>query len=204
MKKTVLVSVMAIVGSQFLPFYAQAEETLDVSANVSIVSKYMWRGWNLNDRTSAQGGIDFAYKGFNAGTWGATDAALGTEIDVYLGYGFELSDQVSFDVGVVQYNYEGPDLVEWHVTGDFNLFSASVHFGEDDYRYYELNAGYAINDLVSIDFHIGSEDMQSSSQLTDFQVTLNYAFNDNYTVFLAATDKEDGDSEVYFGVNASF
>ena len=187
------------------PVYADDAFDLEVSANIGMVTEYIWRGWNLNDDLSAQGGFDLSYGGFYAGTWGGTDKALGTEIDIYLGYGGTIGDKFTYDVGIVQYRYPGADtkVKETHVTFGYDFLSLTYHDGEDDYNYVELNASFDINEKMSVDLHYGREDA-GNWNYNDYQVTFNYQIDDSYRVFIAAADKEDHDSHVYAGLVAEF
>jgi uncharacterized protein (TIGR02001 family) len=83
----------------------------DASANVGVVSNYMWRGMSQTRNGAAlQGGVDLAHSsGFYTGAWFsnvdfklADDAE--TEQDVYVGYGFTLSD-FAFDLKYTDYHY---------------------------------------------------------------------------------------------------
>jgi uncharacterized protein (TIGR02001 family) len=61
---------------------------LDISADM--MSRYVWRGLNLGGSSpSIQPGIEYSYKNFIAGTWGAysfSNAITSQETDLYLTY----------------------------------------------------------------------------------------------------------------------
>lgn len=187
------------------PVFADEAPELEISANLSMVSKYVWRGWNLNDDPSAQGGFDASYNGFNIGTWGGTDQASGTEVDIYVGYGRQITDYLSIDVGYVQYRFPetGNHVEEWHVTADFDILSTSYHKGEDGYYYLEVNSSFELTEQVTLDFHYGFED-NDQNDWHDYQLTLNYQINETYSVFAAASEKERNDSNLFFGLKGEF
>lgn len=203
--KKLLLSVIGACSLVMSPAYAFEDDAFEVSANVSAVSKYMWRGWNLNDELSVQGGFDLGYKGFYTGLWGGTDEAQGTEYDVYLGWAGEINEHVSVDAGFIQYRYPSTDVEveEWHLTVDVNYFSVTYHIGEDDYDYLEINKTFEINDDWSLDLHAGFED-NGSKEWTDYQIMLSYQINDEFSVFIAGSDKERNDSEIWVGLNGNF
>ncbi|MFN2098674.1 TorF family putative porin [Altererythrobacter sp. MF3-039] len=95
---------------------ALADETdppsdIEVSGNVALVSDYRFRGVSLSAGDPAiQGGIDIAHtSGFYVGTWGSSieggDAFGEMELDVYAGWGGDLAEGVSVDVGLLYYMY---------------------------------------------------------------------------------------------------
>jgi uncharacterized protein (TIGR02001 family) len=203
--KKILQGVVVSCGLMAAPAFADDAIEYEVSANIGMVSKYVWRGWNLNDSPSAQGGFDLSANGFTVGTWGGTDENLGTEIDYFVGYGTEINEYVAIDVGWIQYKFEHlvEDVEEFHVTLDFNFFSTTYHRGEDGYNYVEFNSTFELNEKFSIDFHYGFED-NDVNEWNDYQLKLNYTINDNYSLFIAGSEKEKHDSHIYAGLMAVF
>lgn len=187
-----------------MPAVAQDSE-IEYSANVGLVSKYLWRGWVINSDLSASGGFDVNYKGFYAGIWGGSDENLGTEYDLYLGYAGEFGDNWNYDVGFIQYRYpnNNVEVNEAHMTLGYRFLSATYHRGEDDYDYIELNANFELTDKLGLELHVGHED-NTWRTWKDYKVSLNYQLNDNYSVYLGATDKEDNDSNFFVGLQAFF
>jgi uncharacterized protein (TIGR02001 family) len=108
------------------------------SANLGFASEYYFRG--IPQKTSsASGGIDYDAGGFYAGTW-AADVGDGLEVDVYGGYGFDISEDFSLSIGGTGYFY----------TGDF------------DTEYLEVNLGAAYG-IVSLDVAVGQHELDSST-----------------------------------------
>lgn len=89
----------------------EAESDVSVSANVSLVTDYRFRGVSLSAGDPAiQGGVDLALPaGFYVGTWASSIAGGGAygdmELDVYAGWSSEVAEGVTLDVGMLYYLY---------------------------------------------------------------------------------------------------
>ena len=91
----------------------------EISANAAIVSDYRFRGISQsNENPAVQAGFDYAFEnGFYLGTWGSTvdfdsisDFNGSLELDFYGGWGREVGENSSIDVGYIYYAYPGqPD-----------------------------------------------------------------------------------------------
>lgn len=92
------------------------EPDFSVTYNIGAVSDYRVRGISQTDfRPAVQGGIDFAHKsGFYLGTFasnvnwvkdfnGATKGNI--EVDLYGGFKDAITSDISFDTGVIRYQY---------------------------------------------------------------------------------------------------
>ena len=87
----------------------------DFKATVSFGSEYVFRG-QQRAKHSAQGGVEISTSGFYAGAWAILPTedrfdAFQTEIDIYGGYGMDLTESVYVDVGVTGYIYNSPQLL---------------------------------------------------------------------------------------------
>ncbi|KPP81834.1 MAG: TIGR02001 family outer membrane protein [Oceanicaulis sp. HLUCCA04] len=157
-RATTLATLLAVSAST-LAFTSsvQAQEGVEIEANVALVSDYRFRGISLSDRGIAvQGGFDLAFdNGFYAGTWASSIEPVGNseiELDLYAGYGFEAGG-FAIDVGALVYTYPGAtDVHYWEFYGSAG-FTAGVlestlgaayapdqdNIGNDDnlYVYYE-------------------------------------------------------------------
>jgi len=84
----------------------------DIEANVALATDYVFRGVSQTDEEPAiSGGFDYSFdNGFYLGTW-ASNVDFGgsesTEIDLYGGYAFDVSEGVNLDLGYIYYNYAG-------------------------------------------------------------------------------------------------
>jgi uncharacterized protein (TIGR02001 family) len=100
---------------------AQAAPESSLSFNVGGVTDYRYRGISQSrNKPAVQGGLDYADKsGFYVGAWASTikwikDSDVSspdgsTELDIYGGYKGS-AGSISYDVGVLRYQYVGNDL----------------------------------------------------------------------------------------------
>lgn len=102
---------------------AQAEEAapaspLHLSANVGVVSQYVFRGTTqTNEKPALQGGFDFTHdNGLYAGLWMSNvswisdtnpAASASLEADLYAGWKPAVTDWLNVDLGVLRYAYPG-------------------------------------------------------------------------------------------------
>jgi len=113
------VAVAAAVSASFAPTMAQAQ----VSYNIGVVSLYKASGNDQDDkqgseataknfRPALQGGVDFSFgNGLYIGNWNST-GSFGNgsmEIDLYGGYGGEITKGLSYDLNLTTYIYPGSD-----------------------------------------------------------------------------------------------
>lgn len=169
----------------------------EISANVGIVSDYVFRGYSQTDEGPAvQGGFDYTFdNGLYIGTWASNvnfndgDEAT-VEIDAYGGFANSI-DIFSYDVGYVYYFYPGASTA---LDYDFGELYANVGL---DLTYFEINGGVyyspeffgAAGDAVytyagasvpvpdgwlpipvSFDAKIGHQDIENGSDYNDWSV----------------------------------
>lgn len=101
--------VAAIAICLSIPATSRAE--LETSGNITYVSKYIWRGWDLapNEEPALQGGISVAHPvGLALDIWGSYafdgDPAL-DEFDYTLGYSFAMNDFIDASLGMTYYTF---------------------------------------------------------------------------------------------------
>ena len=111
-----------------------------ISANVSIVSQYRWRGLDQSgEEPAVQGGFDLAHEsGLYLGTWMSNvdfnDNDSVSEMDFYGGYGFEAAG-VGVDLNITQFAYPGSlsasdyDFTEYGIGLSKDLGVAAVSAG---------------------------------------------------------------------------
>lgn len=160
-----------------------APAAAEVTGNIGVVSQYIFRGYAEDDRTSLQGGLDYAHdSGFYLGTWWSTlnytegGATNNNEVDVYAGYGGSAGD-FGYDVGLLYFYYTGDgegsrtvdgetvatedgdsNTPEAYVAGSIGPFGLSANYSLADSLWANqgdiyLNASYA-TDLPN-DFGLG-------------------------------------------------
>ena len=172
MKKNVLAALL--VSS---PLVATAVE---VSGNVTLASDYRFRGISQTDtQLAVQGGFDVAFEnGIYVGTWGSNvDFANSLELDYYVGYAGDITEDVSFDVGYIYYDYPGTDKTA-------RVFNSSA---EDDYE--EIYASISAHDFTlgvaySDDYYLETGEFYyvygdySFALPYDMSLGLHYGYND--------------------------
>ncbi len=88
---------------------------VEFKTSVSFNSEYVFRG-GQNAKHNVQGSIEISSGGFYVGAWAVLPTeddfdAYQTEINVYGGFGFDLTDSVYADIGVTGYIYNSPQLL---------------------------------------------------------------------------------------------
>lgn len=148
MKLTKKLMPLAIMSTMSVPaMMAAAPAQAEITGNLSVVSKYVFRGGFVledftvheNNNTAMQGGLDYAHEsGFYAGYWGSNldygDDAIGFENDFYIGFGGD-AGAVSYDIGLVQYLYLSIDDADvFEIYGSVGLGPVSLglsYLGDD-------------------------------------------------------------------------
>ena len=199
----------------------------EISGNVSMLSDYAFRGVSQTDEQMAlQGGLDYAHEsGFYVGTWASNvdssffndpqDPQL--EVDVYAGYGGELANGISYDLGILHYDYPGAksaDTDELYISGSMAGFTVSLNYsdelaflGSTESAWY-LAAGYEMTlaQDIGLAVHVGLSDGDA------FDGGAGAAFNDSYVDWSIGVSKtvagvdlgltyvdSDADDANYFG-----
>lgn len=92
---------------------------IEVSADTAIYSKYIWRGFKLDDDPVTQTGAYISGYGFEAGVWSSfdinpNDALASDEVDYFLGYTYDLNEvlkvPLSISGGYTYYDFPATDL----------------------------------------------------------------------------------------------
>jgi uncharacterized protein (TIGR02001 family) len=187
----------------------------EVSANVGATSNYLWRGaTQAGEGAAVSGGIDYANEsGFYVGGWTSNEswtAAPGYELDVYAGYGGEVSG-ISYDLGAITYLYpvgDGEDdFSEFYVNLGFGALSASVAYTfskESDLDtgdiYASLGGSFDVKEGLSAGVLAGSytfaDDALEDFDYTHFQASLTKSLAD-YGDVTFALDKTSMDEDFW-------
>ncbi|WP_286233864.1 TorF family putative porin [Thalassotalea sediminis] len=186
----------------------------DWSANAAVTSNYLWRGLEqTGGKAAISGGIDYAGdSGFYAGTWVSNaDWAEGMtyELDLYAGFGGDISETVSYDVGFIYFAY--PD--ETTGDADFSEVYASLSFsnltlgvavladgeGADagDTLYASADYSVALANEAEVALHLGS---YSGDWLAEDSIDYGVSISKSgFTLGASQTDLEGGagDLKVY-------
>lgn len=203
---------VALAVAALAPTVAQADD--GISYNVGAVSEYRYRGISQTRlKPALQGGVDYAKGPFYVGTWLSTikwikDAGgdANVEWDIYGGYKGEISKDLSYDVGVLRYQYlktaaantlelygalsYGPGTVKYsHSTT--NLFGT---VDSKNSGYLEASATYEYAGL-SIVPHIGYQSVANNGTFsyTDYSLTVSKEVAKGLTLSAAVigTDTKD-------------
>lgn len=165
--------------------------------DVGAFSEYSSRGLSLTQRKpAAQGSVVIAHSsGLYAGVWASNvDTELGDthyETDYYVGYVWQPTDDLSFDVGYLKYTYPGLsslNLTETYGVVSYRGFKVGSYYSSDvngdqsaiyNYVGYELAAlpydlaldvRYGVNDLKDPTFF--SDGGSSKSSYREWEVKL--------------------------------
>lgn len=163
-----------------------------VTGNFAITSDYIFRG--VSSGQAVQGGLDYSHdSGLYAGAWlSNANVPGGDEIDYYVGYGLGLSDGLSLDFGVINYNYDGPNnggdatVNELYVGLAGEAWDATVYYGEpdddvdnDEYYYIDLNYSMSTGETTSLDLHAGTFSADSTNVIDgDIDLAITYNVGD--------------------------
>ena len=222
------VALVALMAGQSSAF-AQDEgdsSPFTLSANVSLVSEYRFRGVSLSDKDIAlQGGLDVeTASGFYLGTWASSiDTFEGseTEVDVYGGYTGDLGE-LTYNVGAMAYTYPGSSgtlylegygsvsgaiqSVEW-TAGAAYAFKQD-NLGDQDNIYLYLDGGMPLGDSgLSLAGHFAYEDGAFGDGKLDWSLGVSYPIKDfELGVSYVDTNLSDrlGDAGIVISLGASF
>jgi len=192
-EKTALAA--AVLAAMTVPSSVMAEGAF--SANAGFSSEYVFRGV-LQADSSASVGLDYENSGFYVGTWWG-DVDLGLEVDLYAGYGGEVSG-VSYDLNYTTYNYTRDDPSEAggafdDTYGEFNLGLGygplSVGYADGTYDNFGAEQKYSVT-TVAVDYKgftvlygDNGKDFSGSwfevgygTEIGDFDTGINVVFSD--------------------------
>lgn len=191
------------------PAVSMAADAPAISANLSLTSKYKYRGQDQSDPSKAwlpavQGGFDVAIGGFYLGNWNSSIGfGGGTEMDFYGGYKGEVAG-FGYDAGALAYYYpQGAGATSLNTTelyGSVGYGPVSVkyshavtkYFGLLDSKgtgYLEANINYPIGGGVTLNGHVGLTrlpgDARASNGLvnyTDYKIGATYEIGSGFSV----------------------
>ena len=191
--------------------YAEGE----VAASAAASNMYLWRGIDLGDGAAAvSGDLVYSVSGAYAGVWVSSgDTALGQEYDLFAGYAMDITDDVSVDVSLWNYNYSDLGARD-DTTGELteivlslSAYGANISIldnvaGGSGYIYYTL--GYGAGDFsATFGSHSFDDDSDNMSHLN-----ISYAYNDNlsFSVSKVVDEEVEGtyDDDAMFQVSYSF
>ena len=220
-----------------------AEETAgnsdyEITVNATFTTDYLFRGVSQTlEDPAVQASFDVAHtSGVSAGIWssnvdlqdrGPTDDQADQEIDIYIGYGTELSSDWSVDATAIRYIFPGTagdsDL-DWNELLLGAHFRDSVSFligySNDVFNldetgiYYGLSGGLPLTDRISLTASVGYYDLDDAldDNYTDWSIGAEMTMG-IFTARLAYIDTDskgedlfgdNADSRAVFSITASF
>lgn len=193
----------SVLGLSTLTPSAVAEA--DVSASVGVANMYYWRGMDLgNGDAAVSGDLSISTGGAYAGVWGSSgDVAMGTEYDLYLGYGGEVSG-FTYDLNYTTYVYPSADeavdafdMGEVIVSGGYGPIAVTYYHGVQDLEDYWYGTIAAEFDAFSVTYGVHESDFA--------HVDFGYAYNENLSFILGfnVDDADTGNDEPNFVVSYS-
>ncbi|TAN81989.1 MAG: hypothetical protein EPN14_04290 [Gallionella sp.] len=129
-----------------------------VTANVGLVSDYVWRGISQTDQSPAiQGGIDYAHSsGLYAGVWGsnvswiigsgAATGNAGLELDTYAGFKNSFAGDFTYDIGLIRYNYPG----KYTPAAGYAKADTDEVYGAIGYKWITAKYSYGLGKFLTI------------------------------------------------------
>jgi uncharacterized protein (TIGR02001 family) len=202
----------------------EAAAASPVTANVTLASEYVYRGISqTREKLALQGGFDYAHSsGLYVGVWGSNiswleDLGVGAssslELDIYGGYKGKVSDDFSYDVGYLRYEYPGsypagfvsPNTDELYVAGTYKMFtlkyshSISNLFGYADSKgssYIDASANFDLGSGFGLGLHAGHQKIKNWSDFsyTDYKISLTKDFGGGLSVTGAYIDTNADDN----------
>ena len=198
MKKNLLACAAALAVA------APAISYADVAFNVGAFTDYRYRGISQTRvKPAVQGGIDYTNGPFYLGAWASNikwikdfggDADV--EIDLYGGYKGEISKELTYDIGVLTYQYPSnklnPSANTTEIYGALTYGPATLKyshavtntFANPDSKnsyYLDLSAGFDVGNGLTFTPHIGYQKIKGPASdlgsYTDFSLTLSKDFS---------------------------
>lgn len=210
---------------------AAGEGPHSISANIGVVSDYLWRGQTQTDHQPAvQGGLDYAHEsGFYAGTWLSnvdfgSDDDTSYELDLYTGFGGSINDDLSYDINLIYYAYpdaRDTDFSELGASLTYKWLTAGLAYtiyGQADNDsvfiegdlYYHAALDFELPYALALNLHGGYYDFKNNGG-TDYAhwgVSISREAGDFGTVSLnydqIGRDTYDDDPRVWIGWNKEF
>lgn len=204
-----------------MPLAAQAQEEDDsgFNWNAAATSEYMFRGISqTDDRPAIQAGAGYSWSnGLYVGAWASNvefNEGTDAEVDTFIGWNGDLSDNANLDVQLVRYNYVGePDGVDYaynELIGKLTLaenYSLTLGYTDDylnsetDSLYFgaggswEVGGGY--NLTAGVGYTTVDEDLADENGYFDYSVGVNRDFGPvNIALGYVGTNN---DGELLFG-----
>jgi hypothetical protein len=197
-----------------------AEDKPTADASVALLSKYVWRGYELSkDSLVIQPSLTVGYKGFAVNLWGnldtddvnmTTDTFNWNETDFTLSYDGAY-EKLGYSIGYIYYDLEGDDSQEIYAGLSYDILlspALTVYRDFDNFKGYYVNLSighsFSITDKYALDLGASAGyynyDDTSYSALHDGMLSASMTFPVNeylsvtpevYYSFPLSSDAED-------------
>jgi uncharacterized protein (TIGR02001 family) len=168
MKKLLLAATTAAIMTG-----AGTASAIEISGNVGMATDYVFRGQSQTGEEAAiSGGFDLGFdSGLYVGTWASNvnygDGAT-AEMDFYVGYGFDVSEDITLDFSLVKYVYPGNQTYNYEEyiasTSLYGLDVTVLHSpeylgdGGESFMYYNLGYGFDLPYDIALGLNVGLND----------------------------------------------
>ncbi len=188
MKKMVFATLVLVISALAVSSPALAFEA-SADAYVSVYSKYLWRGFDLNDEEDnfvVQPGADVSVGNFTFSFWGNISENTGemNEVDLTIDYSRDLSDLVSISVGNILYNVD---------TNDDSPNTTN-----------ELYLGLSLNTILEPALTVYYDYDEFNTVYTTLGIGHSFGLSDSVSLGLGATASYLKDDEDGFGTDESW
>jgi len=206
---------------------AQILDDLSVSVSTDYVTEYVFRGVSFAD-AAIQPGIELSSGGFSFGAWysapfGGTSAGAFDELDLYGGYGWDVSDLVSASVGFTIFHFpQAGELFDGLFSGNggstlevYGGLSLDTVLAPSVTAYYDIgleaftlegSVGHSIplENNFSVDLGLTGgfvlADGPGDYQWGTASASLGYGFTDDASVYVGANFSLNSDDNLDFEV----
>lgn len=189
---------LALLALMPLAAQAQDEDDSGFNWNAAATSEYMFRGISqTDDHPAIQAGAGYSWSnGFYVGAW-ASNVDFGedtdAEVDTFIGWNGDLSDNVNLDVQLNRYNYVGePDGVDYAYNELIGKLSFAEHYSatlgytndflatETDSIYVAVGGNWDVGNDINLTAGVGyttvDEDLSSEDGYIDYSISVNRDF----------------------------
>ncbi|MBA3059954.1 MAG: TorF family putative porin [Gammaproteobacteria bacterium] len=184
--KTPLAIATLLAASLLAPSMAQAQ----LSFNLGAVSLYKSNGIDQDSRSpkafrpAIQGGVDYSFgNGFYVGNWNSTGkfGSANVEVDLYGGYGGQISKDLTYDIGFASYLY--PDNAGWNgnelygsLTYDYLTvkLTRGVSGSIDEHSRLSVSVKQPLTDSLTLTSGLGWRNTANNFGARDYNLGLKY------------------------------
>ncbi|MBI3560964.1 MAG: hypothetical protein HY080_04525 [Gammaproteobacteria bacterium] len=197
----------------------------ELTANASLTSNYVFRGFTQSDNGPAlQGGIDYTpANGLYAGAWASTlDCPVnqycfgsgngkggGLEVDLYGGYSLKLANNWGFDLGYIMYEYTDSNLDanrEVYLGARYQGFSLTYYNGNDttpgagNYGYLDFKVKVELPEKFYLIGHYGMLNRKHGADINDISFGVARSFKEIWDtdLSLSVTSEDYTNKEKFF------